>query len=142
MFNRKIFLSAMKQILLALSLVALLVSCDSGEKVKVGDSKKGFAYYRSYQYLKPDVEKFSKAFGIERDKLSRIMACHLTEDNLLQGGLFDQMISTLDRARAKETMERIEGVEIKVHRVAQKAEGYLKRFILSRGDISVLDGRE
>ena len=32
----------MKQILLALSLVALLVSCDSGEKVKVGDSKKGF----------------------------------------------------------------------------------------------------
>jgi hypothetical protein len=24
------------------------------------DNKKGFAYYRSYQYLRPDVEKFSK----------------------------------------------------------------------------------
>ena len=67
------------------------------------------------------------------------MACHLTEDNLLQGGLFDQIIGTLDRVRAKETLEAIEGVEIRQHRVAQKAEGYLKRFILSRGNISVLE---
>lgn len=42
MFNREFPLSAMKKILLALSMVALLVACDSGEKVKVDDSKKGF----------------------------------------------------------------------------------------------------
>ncbi len=92
--------------------------------------------------LKANIERFSNAFGIDRDKLSRIMACHLAEDNLLQGGLFDQIISTLDRVRAKETMEAIEGMEIKPHRVVQKTEGYLKRFILSHGDISVLTGRE
>ena len=40
------------------------------------------------------------------------------------------------------TMEGIEGSEIRPHRVAQKAEGYLNRFILSHGDISVLTGRE
>ena len=70
------------------------------------------------------------------------MTCNLKEDNLLQGGLFDQIISTLDRARAKETMEVIEGVEIKAHRVLQKAERYLKNFILSHGDIGILEGKE
>ena len=90
--------------------------------------------------LKVNIERFSDAFGIDKDKLSRIMACHLTEDTLLQGGLFDQIISTLDRACAKATMETIEGVEIKPYRVTQKAEGYLKRFILSRGNISFMEG--
>lgn len=89
--------------------------------------------------LKANIEKFSDAFGFDRDKLSRIMVFHLTEETLLQGGMFDQIMSTLDRARAKETMEALEKVEIRAHRVTQKAEGYLKKFILSRGDIRFME---
>ena len=89
--------------------------------------------------LRANIEKFSDAFGFDRDKLSRIMVFHLTEETLLQGGMFDQIMSTLDRARAKETMEALEKVEIRAHRVTQKAEGYLKKFILSRGDIRFME---
>ena len=79
------------------------------------------------------MEKFSQEFGFDRDKLSRIMVLHLDEDNLFQGGLFDQIMETLDRERAKGVMEELEGAEIKPHRIYQKAEGYLKEFILSGG---------
>lgn len=83
--------------------------------------------------LRANIEKFSAAFGFDKDKLSRIMVFHLTEDNLLQGGLFDQLMATMDRAKAKSAMEAIVGTTIRPHRVVQKAEGYLKRFILSGG---------
>ena len=65
--------------------------------------------------------------------MARIMVFHLTEDNLLQGGLFDQLMATLDRSKAKAAIEAIEGTEIRQHRIVQKAEGYLKMFILSGG---------
>ena len=83
--------------------------------------------------LRANVEKFADAFGFDKEKLSRIMVFHLTEENLLQGGLFDQLMATLDRGKAKTAMETIEGVAIRPHRIVQKAEGYLKRFILSGG---------
>ncbi len=83
--------------------------------------------------LRANVEKFAASFGFERDKLQRIMVLHLTEENLLLGGLFDQLMATMDRIKAKAAIEAIEGTEIRQHRVVQKAEGYLKRFILSRG---------
>jgi type I restriction enzyme R subunit len=121
---------------------AILEDIYSGALKDFDESKTLAEYIEIYNRntLKANIEKFADAFGIDRDKLSRIMACHLTEDNLLQGGLFDQIISALDRARAKAAMEAIEGVEIRPHRVAQKAEGYLKRFILTRGDISFMEG--
>ena len=83
--------------------------------------------------MRANVEKFADAFGFDKEKLSRIMVFHLTEENLLQGGLFDQLMATLDRVKAKAAMEAIEGTAIRPHRVVQKAEGYLKRFIFSGG---------
>ncbi|MBR3611379.1 MAG: type I restriction endonuclease subunit R [Oscillospiraceae bacterium] len=123
---------------------AILEDIYSGELQNFDENKTLAEYIEIYNRskLKANIEKFADAFGIDRDKLSRIMTCNLKEDNLLQGGLFDQIISTLDRARAKETMEVIEGVEIKAHRVLQKAERYLKNFILSHGDIGILEGKE
>ena len=67
------------------------------------------------------------------------MVFHLKEEKLYEGGLFDQIMETLDRTKAKETMEALEGDVIRPHRVVQKAEGYLKKFILSGGDISFME---
>ena len=89
--------------------------------------------------LKANIEKFSAAFGFDKEKLIRIMAFHLTEDKLFQGGLFDQIMTTLNRAQAKATMEVIESNPVKPHRVVQKAENYLKEFILSGGSLKYLE---
>jgi len=121
---------------------AILEDIYSGA-LKVFDESKTLAEYieiYNRNTLRANIEKFSAAFGFDKDKLSRIMVFHLTEDNLLQGGLFDQIMGTLDRAQAKATMERLEGVEIRPHRVVQKAEGYLKKFILSGGNINFMEG--
>ena len=83
--------------------------------------------------LRENVEKFADAFGFDREKLSRIMVFHLDEEGLLRSVLFDQLMETMDRGRAKAALETSEGEPIRQHRVVQKAEGYLKRFILSGG---------
>ena len=120
---------------------AILEEIYSGALKDIDESKTLAEYIEIYNRntLRANIEKFSDAFGFDRDKLSRIMVFHLTEETLLQGGMFDQIMSTLDRARAKETMEALEKVEIRAHRVTQKAEGYLKKFILSRGDIRFME---
>lgn len=121
---------------------AILEDIYSGALKDFDESKTLAEYIEIYNRntLRANIEKFSAAFGFDKDKLSRIMVFHLTEDNLLQGGLFDQIMGTLDRAQAKATMERLEEVEIRPHRVVQKAEGYLKKFILSGGNINFVEG--
>ena len=76
------------------------------------ESSNIFMYYPiavSYTHL--DVYKrqvFSEAFGFDKDKRARIMVFHLKEEKLYEGGLFDQIMETLDRAKAKETMEKLD----------------------------------
>ena len=120
---------------------AILEDIYSGALKDFDESKTLAEYIKIYNRntLRANIEKFSAAFGFDKDKLSRIMVYHLTEDNLLQGGLFDQIMSSLDRTRAKETMERLEETEIRPHRVVQKAEGYLKKFILSGGNTDFME---
>lgn len=121
---------------------AILEDIYSGALKDFDENKTLAEYIEIYNRntLRANIEKFSAAFGFDKDKLSRIMVFHLTEDNLLQGGLFDQIMGSLDRTQAKATMERLEGVEIRPHRVVQKAEGYLKKFILSGGNINFMEG--
>ena len=121
---------------------AILEDIYSGALKDFDESKTLAEYIEIYNRntLRVNIEKFSAAFGFDKDKLSRIMVFHLTEDNLLQGGLFDQIMASLDRAKAKRAMERLEGVEIRPHRVVQKAEGYLKKLILSGGNINFMEG--
>ena len=120
---------------------AILEDIYSGA-LKDFDSGKSLAeYIEIYKRntLKANIERFSNAFGFDKDKLSRIMVFHLKEEKLYEGGLFDQIMDTLDRQKAKTAMEAIEGCAIRPHRVVQKAEGYLKKFILSGGDISFME---
>ena len=120
---------------------AILEDIYSGALKDFDEGKTLAEYIEIYKRntLKANVEKFSDAFGFDKDKLARIMVFHLKEEKLYEGGLFDQIMETLDRAKAKETMEKLEGCTIRPHRVVQKAEGYLKKFILSGGDISFME---
>ena len=120
---------------------AILEDIYSGALKDFDEGKTLAEYIEIYKRntLKANVEKFSDAFGFDKDKLARIMVFHLKEEKLYEGGLFDQIMETLDRAKAKETMEALEDCVIRPHRVVQKAEGYLKKFILSGGDVSFME---
>ena len=120
---------------------AILEDIYSGALKDFDEGKTLAEYIEIYKRntLKANIEKFSNAFGFDKDKLARIMVFHLKEEKLYEGGLFDQIMETLDRTKAKETMEALEDCVIRPHRVVQKAEGYLKKFILSGGDISFME---
>lgn len=120
---------------------AILEDIYSGALKDFDEGKTLAEYIEIYKRntLKANVERFSDAFGFDKDKLARIMVFHLKEEKLYEGGLFDQIMETLDRAKAKETMEKLEDCTIRPHRVVQKAEGYLKKFILSGGDVSFME---
>lgn len=120
---------------------AILEDIYSGALKDFDEGKTLAEYIEIYKRntLKANVERFNDAFGFDKDKIARIMVFHLKEEKLYEGGLFDQIMETLDRTKAKETMEALEGDVIRPHRVVQKAEGYLKKFILSGGDISFMD---
>lgn len=120
---------------------AILEDIYSGALKDFDEGKTLAEYIEIYKRntLKANIKVFSEAFGFDKDKLARIMVFHLKEEKLYEGGLFDQIMETLDRAKAKETMEKLEGCSIRPHRVVQKAEGYLKKFILSGGNVSFMD---
>lgn len=61
------------------------------------------------------------------------MRFHLSESDLSKYGRFDNIMASLDKVKAKETMERIENTTIKNHKVVIRAEEYLRKFILSGG---------
>ncbi len=118
---------------------AILEDIYSGALKEFDEGKTLADYIEIYRRnnLSENIKKFSIAFGFDKDKLARIMTIKLSEDRLYEGGLFDQIMGTLDRQRAKETIETIERCVIKPHRIVQKAERYLKDFILSGGDIGL-----
>lgn len=120
---------------------AILEDIYSGTLKDFDEGKTLAEYIEIYKRntLKANIKAFSEAFGFDKDKLARIMVFHLKEEKLYEGGLFDQIMETLDRAKAKETMEALESCVIRPHRVVQKAEGYLKKFILSGGDVSFME---
>jgi len=117
---------------------AILEDALSGDLKQHGPIKTLAEYIEIYNRnsLRANIEKFADSFGFDKEKLTRIMVYHLNEGNLLQGGMFDQLIDTMDFSRAKATIETIEGAEIRPHRVVQKAEEYLKQFILSGGRVN------
>ena len=114
---------------------AILEDIYSGSLKDFDENKSLAEYIEIYNRnaLNANIARFCSDFGFDKEKLLRIMAFHLDEENLLRGGFFDQVMATLDRKKAKMAMEEKEGAEIKPHRVVQKAEQYLKRFILSGG---------
>ena len=107
----------------------------SGELRDFDPDKSFFEYIADYtcKQLMKNIRIFCDAFGYDPNKLYKIISYHLNEENLYQGGLYDEILLDLDKEKAKEVMESIEGIEIKSHRVKLKAQEYLKRFILSEG---------
>ena len=65
---------------------AILEDIYSGALKDFDENKTLAEYIEIYNRntLRANIEKFSAAFGFDKDKLSRIMVFHLTEDNLLQ----------------------------------------------------------
>lgn len=107
------------------------------------DPQKTFRdYIAEYQERAKDdqIHRFSLVLGVDETLLREMMAVKVTESSINEFGRYDRLKSTVNKVKAKEYFEALEGVRIIPPRVMNKVDETLRRFILAGGfDIKTLD---
>lgn len=80
-----------------------------------------------------EIHKFATLLGLDEDKLRYMMNSKITESNINEYGRFDELKGTIDKDKAKQYFEKIEGRSIPQFRVNMKVEQLLRDFIRSGG---------
>ena len=78
-------------------------------------------------------DQMVEALGIDRELLMEVAGLNLTETNLNEFGRFDRLKETVNKTRAKDYFEGIEGTSVPAFKVNVKAADLLKRFVLEGG---------
>lgn len=99
------------------------------------DSKTLRDYINEYQEKAQDaqIKKISETLGIDEVKLCQLMSLKVTEDNINEFGRYDDLKNTVDKIKAKEFFEKIEGKQFKLYQVNIKVNELLRKFILEGG---------
>lgn len=106
----------------------------SGE-IFVDENKTIRDYINEYKYnAKNDqIHRFADTFGLAEDKLRYIMGLKVTEDNINEFGRFDDLIETVNKAKARAFFEKIAGTRVSLPKVNIKMNKCLREFILNDG---------
>lgn len=79
------------------------------------------------------IKKISTLFGLDERKLRLLMSIGLTEANINEYGRFDELKNTVDKNKAKEYYEKLEGTTIPAFKVNIRVHNMLQRFIIEDG---------
>ena len=92
-------------------------------------------YITEYQYRAKDdqIHRFGAVFGLDESRLRNMMSLGLTDVNLNEFGRFDELKKTVDKAKAKEYFEKVDGVSLIPPKVSMKTDKLLRDFILTGG---------
>ena len=99
-------------------------------------------YIAEYQFrAKNDqIHRLSVVFGLDEDKLRKIMQTGVTEANINEFGRLDELKGTVDKMKAKVYFEMINKNQIPMFKVNLKVDEFLRKFILLGGfDILIKD---
>lgn len=80
-----------------------------------------------------EIHKLTQIFGLDEEKLRIMMNSKITENNINEFGRFDDLKETIDKKKAKQYFEDIEGKSIPLFRVNIKAQNLLREFIIKGG---------
>ncbi|MCU4493413.1 HsdR family type I site-specific deoxyribonuclease [Acinetobacter guillouiae] len=103
--------------------------------VKLQEDKSFRDYITEYQFKakEDEIYKISSSLGIDEVKLRQLMNAHVNENNIDEFGRFGQLLSSVDKEKAKQYFEHEEGIKIPAFKVNVKVEKLLRTFILSNG---------
>lgn len=92
-------------------------------------------YVTEYQFkAKNDqISNISTLFGLDESMLRNMMNSGVTEKNINEYGRFDELKGTVDKAKAKEYFENLEGTTIPPFKINIKVHNLLQKFISSGG---------
>lgn len=103
--------------------------------VRVSDGKSLRDYINEYLLKAKDdqIHRVAVALGVDETKLRNIMALKLNSANINEFGRYDELKKTVDKTKAKEYFEQIEGIRLIPPKVNVKVDNLLREFILSGG---------
>lgn len=80
------------------------------------------------------IHRFAEAIGVNEDKLRNIIGLHLPDNMLNQGGHYSELVETLDKSRARQFLETLNGgATVLPFQVSAKADRLLRDFIAKGG---------
>ena len=79
------------------------------------------------------IHRVAVALGVDELKLRTIMSLRLNSTNINEFGRYDDLKKTVNKAKAKEYFEKIEGTKIIPPKVNVKVDNLLREFILGGG---------
>lgn len=103
--------------------------------VKATEGKTLRDYINDYLSRAKDeqIHQVSLALGVDENILRNIMSLHLNATNINEFGRYDELKKTVDKTKAKEYFEKIEGVKLIPPKVNIKVDNLLRNFIVSGG---------
>lgn len=103
--------------------------------VKVAEGKTLREYINEYlsKAKNDQIHRVSAALGVDENMLRNMMSLKLNESNLNEFGRYDEIKKTVNKTKAKEYFEKIEGSKIILPKVNVKADKLLREFILNGG---------
>lgn len=103
--------------------------------VKVAEGKSLRDYINEYlsKERNDQIHRISVAIGVDENMLRNVMGLKLNENNLNEFGRYDELKKTVDKAKAKEYFEKVEGTKIIPPKVNVKVDKLLRDFIINGG---------
>lgn len=79
------------------------------------------------------ISALSQALGLDETRLRSMMNSGVTDNNINEFGRFDELKDTVDKTKAKEYFEHLEGISIASFKINIKIHDLLQRFIITGG---------
>ncbi len=102
---------------------------------EMGTGKTFRDYITEYMFKakKDQIRTVSYLFGIDEEKLSDMIDSFVSESTINEYGRFDELKESVDKSRAKEYFEKLEGSNIPPFKLSVKVHNLLQKFITSGG---------
>ena len=90
-----------------------------------------------------EIHNISQLLGLDETKLRNMMNYGITESNMNEFGRFDDLKNTVDKNKAKEYFEKLEGITIPQSEINIKVYNLLQNFIIHGGfELEIPDEKE
>ncbi|NNP67184.1 HsdR family type I site-specific deoxyribonuclease [Acinetobacter sp. Ac_5812] len=100
--------------------------------VQLNEGKSFRDYITEYQFKakEDEIHEIAHSLGLDEKKLRQLINVHVNESNIDEFGRFGQLLSSVDKVKAKQYFEKVEEGTIPLFKVNVKVSAFLKEFIL------------
>lgn len=106
--------------------------------VQLTEAKSFKDYITEYQFKAEEdsIHALAQALGLDEVKLRRLMNAHITKHNIDEHGRFVELKNTVDKTKAKQYLEQLNGQTIAAFKVNIEVDKLLRAFILNHSTLS------